>query len=409
MATPDWQRLKRQLINSNLLPIDARILDLAANGNTQPSIASELGLHRSAVWRRLAKLKQLALDDVSAIYRFKMPESEAVTVDQNVCLRLARKIAALDVPWDHEETSLEGVPVSHVGNFFLFLVAICHQTSPLGKPRVQGYVNDRLLTGWDFLLHKLQQRVVDDVELLDFHRWVKMSEAEFTALFFDDRFGNLLVGNSERVQLINDLGSKLSRHSWALADQMFDYCEGRISTGDPNLIGVLGECVAYTDPVFKKSLFFLALMRNSGKWQYVDDECLGPPVDYHEIRGHLRIGTVKVLDPTLLAKITKQELISEAEDVEVRRAVFSAIWLISTRSGLRNPSRLHYFFWNIFRAVCVREEPYCSTHKVVPNLTERYSYSREADGLFHCPFEALCASAHQSHPIIEPSAITTFY
>lgn len=37
---------------------ERRIVSLLADGKTQPEIAAILGLHRSAVWRRIAKLRK---------------------------------------------------------------------------------------------------------------------------------------------------------------------------------------------------------------------------------------------------------------------------------------------------------------------------------------------------------------
>ena len=76
------------------------------------------------------------------------------------------------------------------------------------------------------------------------------------------------------------------RRDWINVSQMLAANDFRIS----NLLNTLGNFSAYRDPVRKKSLFFLSLLRNSGLASFSDDGNLGPPVDYHEVRGHLRIG-----------------------------------------------------------------------------------------------------------------------
>jgi hypothetical protein len=82
-----------------------------------------------------------------------------------------------------------------------------------------------LFVGWDYLLLKFQERVTKDLRLLDFDRWERMAEGEFTSLFADDRLGSLLVGNDQRVELINDLGRKLRERRWTVADQLLELCE----------------------------------------------------------------------------------------------------------------------------------------------------------------------------------------
>ena len=92
-----------------------------------------------------------------------------------------------------------------------------------------------------------------------------------------------------RTALVQDLGRVMIQSGWGWIEEAYRLCEGRVASGEPNLFGLLARFAAYRDPVRKKSSFFLALMRNTGLWSYVDDAELGPPVDYHEVRGHLRV------------------------------------------------------------------------------------------------------------------------
>ena len=141
----------------------------------------------------------------------------------------------------------------------------------------------------------------------------------------------------------------------------------------------------------------------------MDDELLGPPVDYHEVRGHLRIGTVRIADKSLLAKIQRGALVTEEEDIAIRTAVFRAIWWVSSGSGLRNPSQLHYYFWNMFRAICLRHDPRCSAGAPAPGLPPRYQVAPDFTGTYHCPFERDCISAHAPQPLIEHAYETEYY
>jgi DNA-binding CsgD family transcriptional regulator len=52
----DWVAFRSQL-KGNLSSEQLRILDLLIEGKTQPEIAQQLSLHRSAVWRRIKKLR----------------------------------------------------------------------------------------------------------------------------------------------------------------------------------------------------------------------------------------------------------------------------------------------------------------------------------------------------------------
>src|SRR5439155_18743595 len=65
------------------------------------------------------------------------------------CRRLAAVIRAHSIPADHEESSLPGFGAKEIANFYLLLVAICHQTSPRDLLALEGGVGGRRLRGWD--------------------------------------------------------------------------------------------------------------------------------------------------------------------------------------------------------------------------------------------------------------------
>src|SRR5262249_55322919 len=146
----------------------------------------------------------------------------------------------------------------------------------------------------------------------------------------------------------------------------------RIATGTPNMVSLLGTFRAYNDPVRKKAFFLLGLMRNSAGWVYADGDHLGAPVDYHEVRGHLRLGTVLVIYVRLPEKLLKRIPVEEVEDVALRAHVAEAIHSIGELAGMRDGMRLHYLFWNLFRSVCLREHPFCRTPPPDSALPARY-------------------------------------
>jgi DNA invertase Pin-like site-specific DNA recombinase len=53
----DWRAAKERL-KARLDPDDQRIVDLLALGKSTPDIAKLLGTNRSAVWRRIQKIKE---------------------------------------------------------------------------------------------------------------------------------------------------------------------------------------------------------------------------------------------------------------------------------------------------------------------------------------------------------------
>ena len=332
-----------------------------------------------------------------------------VRVNEDACLRIANFLSTQEVPLDQEESSLPGFARGFTGNFFLALVAICHQTTPRGQPPLEGRVAGVLRRGWDYLLARLESAARRDLSLLTPQRWSCISTDEVRQLFRDRDLGDRLTSPGHRAELLRDLGQTMMAEDWPFADTLYDRCGGWIARGDPNLLQLLSRFRAYDDPVRKKSYLFLALMRNSGIWHYADDESLGPPVDYHEVRGHLRLGTVYIHDPVVLEKVRSNHKVTCAEDVVIRQAVHDAIMLISEHSGIRNPSQMHYLFWNLFRSICTREEPQCFALRPGSRVPHRYSHLLARDGVNLCPFATLCQSAGSPDPICEHVFETDYY
>jgi hypothetical protein len=334
---------------------------------------------------------------------------EPVVVSVEACRRLAELISAQSIPASHEDSSLPGFAPQEVGNFYLLLVALCHQTSPRGKPPLEGIVGERRLRGWDYLSAKLETAARANPEMLSPDTWSRVSSHDLLELFHDEKLGDRLTDPEGRSLLVRDLGGRMQQCSWEWADEFYRAAEGRIATGRRNLVEVLGQFRAYEDPVRKKTFFYLALMQNAGLWSYRDPEKLGAPVDYHEVRGHLRLGTVQIVDPELRLKLLQGEEVTAEQDISIRRAVFEALMLVSELSGLRNPNQLHYLFWNVFRSCCTRESPHCASCPPTCSLPERYVPLALFPGGRRCPFSGVCQSAGQEPKLVEHSLDTDYY
>lgn len=333
-----------------------------------------------------------------------------VEVNAAVCKRLAELLRKSDIPRDQEGSALPGFSAHLVGNFFLTLVAICHQTSPRDHPALEGVADGVRLRGWDYLFARFESAARNNAALLEPATWTELAASDIRDLFRDEEYGELLTDAEGRAALLRDLGQRMLARGWNNADAIQEFCKGRVATGDPNLLAMLAEFRAYDDPVRKKSLFFLALMRNSHTWQYRDDDKLGPPVDYHEVRGHLRIGTIDVKSSELREKLRQSTEVTSEEDVAIRQAVYDAIMLLSRDSGINNPSQLHYLFWNVFRSVCTRQSPQCLKLSSNSTLPQRYlPLTVQQNDQPRCPFSSVCKSARIDDRFVEHLFQTDYY
>lgn len=331
-------------------------------------------------------------------------ESSKVRVNLKACAAVAEVLRSYAVPTDREESELPHLPRELIPNFYFYVVGICHQTSPRGLPPAEGTVEGKRRVGWDFLWSKFEEACRSDLNRLTPKSWAKETPASFSRTFSDDRLGFRLSDLEGRVRLVRSMGNQLIGTRTTNVHALYKRCEGRIRRGSPNLLTELSSFQAYSDPVEKKSIFFLSLMRNTGVWEFVDPEALEAPVDYHEVRGHLRIGTIEVSDPNLSEAIRLQKLVPVQDDIAIRAVTREAIRTISDDAGI-TPSQAHYLFWNVFRALCLREDPQCVSETSAATLAARYR-SIAGKG---CPFAPLCrAFATRDFPI-EHQTETQFY
>lgn len=325
--------------------------------------------------------------------------SQEVEVDDRKCEAIASALKWYSIPEDVEDTSIEGMDDAQLSNFYFLLVAICHQTQDL-----QGIVNGTYQRGWDYLRLKLLKEVVADTGLLQPDTWRKMPAIALSDLFKDELHGETLTNIEGRAALIRDLGYEFESQSLESAHQIYLQSGGQLSGKPSGLLGRISKFRAYSDPVQKKSYFFLGLMRNSKFWSYTDEMELGAPVDYHEVRGHIRIGTVRISND-LRRMLAAKNCVSECDDIAIRKAVGQAITRIASLVN-HSPMQLHYLFWNVFRNVCHRDNPRCYSAALSSTLPHRYHHFVEQG---RCPFADECESAGGSALLIEHFFNTDWY
>lgn len=337
-------------------------------------------------------------------------------VNHDRCLDVVKTLRGVLIPAPKEEVPALPFSPPEEANFWFFLAALCHQTSPLGEPPLRGEIDGVTKTGWDYLLHTFRAAAIKDARWLHPERWAACSEIDLRSLM-----GPLLRRPDVRAGLIRNLAEELSQRGWASIIEAGQYCDFQIAAHNsepskadgaqqtrtaPNLLDILAEFEAFSDPVQKKSVFFLALMKNANIWSYRDETQLPAPVDYHETRGHLRIGTV-VLTDNLRQKIVNEDCITSVEDIAIRSAVRDAIRLICNELQT-SPNALHYFLWNLFRTYCLRTEPHCDGRQYA-TLPAVYQSVVNATGARQCPFRGVCQSTDQRQAINEPRVDTDFY
>lgn len=307
----------------------------------------------------------------------------SVEIDYTQCDALIKLIQnAGGMPPDKEDPLPIELEPDTTKNFYMSVVAINHQTTPLVGQALKGISFGIERRGWDYLREKFLIATQKDPTLVSPERLAHFTAQDILQILKDEHDGGNITDSEGRAALLRNIGEVMLYNNWQGAQSLYNLSGGfLLRETKRDLLNLLARFDAFNDPLRKKSLYFLALMKNHGFWVYQDPENLGPPVNYHEARGHLRFGTVRILNNDLARRITAKEPVTEQEDLEIREAVFYAIKYISRKLNVL-PSTAHYFFWNIFRNCCTRENPHCYGCASSCKLPERYQIILEKRCLF---------------------------
>lgn len=299
----------------------------------------------------------------------------ACVVDYARCDALASLVAAHGgFPPDTEDPLRISLSKGHLAMVNLVTVAINHQTTPLVGPHLVGEIDGKQCRGWDYLWRKWIRSTEQDPCLAEPAMLASMCPEWLVAELADGKGSGVISDVDRRARHIANIGAVMVRNDWASPADMFAEAGGIIgSTDREGLRLMLRQFDAYaSDPLEKKSRYVLALMKNTScVWQYVDPQNLGTPVNYHESRIHLRLGTVRILDPELLQRLIRREPVTQDEDLQIRGAVTSAINYLSSKLQIF-PSTAHYAFWNFARNVCPRDKTHCEQLPENNGLPKRY-------------------------------------
>ena len=322
------------------------------------------------------------------------------------CHEVARVIEDMKLPQCLVRQTLFSSDRKIVGNFNLLLVAICHQTQS-----IHGKVDGTLCRGWDFLERRLNRICQNHPDFLEIGAWTSLTRASFEQVLCSSPEDVIPSDVGPRVQLINDLGYQLTRAGYASFEHLYDAKKQRCS-GDGSIISFLKQRTqAYADPVEKKARLLIGLLRDAHGWAFSNDCELGAPVDYHEIRGHLRLGTVVINDQTLAANI-ESDSVSDSEDSLIRDGISGAIDAIAKCSESADPLKVHYILWKYFRTICRREQPNCLARKAsaLDQLDQAYAQAFEnSAGSSGCSFSSVCESFKQQIFAAEYKYEGTYY
>lgn len=243
---------------------------------------------------------------------------------------------------------------------YFFAVGICHQTWHLAHPAANLY-------GWDYL---------EDGFLRMFHEnsWLTdtFCVAEATTSAIGEALASYFIPSGSTLSTLDRLEERASLYR-DMAEKLIARYEGKVSRllqasqnkvgGKEGLYRRLSDFEAYSDPLQKKSSFWIKLLVDAGLWQIQDPEILIPVMDYHMQRVLLRTGAVEVVDPKLRkALIDRREL---PDETIVRKACIEASAHIAKTAGL-DVLQMNDVLYMLGRSCCF-EEPLCRSGRCAKN------------------------------------------
>lgn len=335
---------------------------------------------------------------------------EKVFINTSQVDLIIKLLSSCELPKENESVThaeinkLDGIDLS---NCYFAIVAICHQTSPLGEPRLRGIIGNNEKVGWDYLKEKFLQTAQKNKDWTDPSFWKLINPLELANIYADCKYGSTLNRINERTFLLNDLGRVLSKSGYTNIKMLFDACNNCVS-GESGFLANLKMFKAYADPVMKKSQFFVSIARSELKWNIMDPQFIQSPVDYHELRGHLRVGTVIIKNQEFLEKIIRSLPLSEEEDIELRSKIQEINDCIGKECKY-DSSTIHYFLWNVFRNCCPREsdKTHCFQCSTSCGLPASYNNLFIYEG--KCFFSNFCISAGKVEKFLDPPYIGHYY
>lgn len=310
-----------------------------------------------------------------------------VSINYEKCGLLIQCLKDASIPKDRGDAIPPSIGAERSKDLYLVLAAICHQTTPLEGTALVGMSGGVFLRGWDYLKARFIEALVSDPALVSPRRLAAFSASNLVEMMADGRGGGQITNPEGRARLLQDLGNVMTRRGWSDAESIYKDSGGYLKRKDGSgMFSNLAHIEAFKDPLQKKSIFYLSVMKNNGLWEFKDPQNLGSPIDYHVTRGFLRLGIVQVLDRTLYERLVSKGQVRREQDLAIRGAVYAAVEYAA--SVLNKPGEeIHHLFWNIFRNCCNRESPHCDGCPSDCKLPRRYRSINEKP---RCMFSGFC-------------------
>lgn len=226
------------------------------------------------------------------------------------------------------------------------------------------YVNGKRYKGSDFIWSIFVKRIKDHTRFLDLDYRANYDYKTFNRdMAGDDKICRLPMPE-EHLNLARSYAADML----CFKETPRSLIKKANNTAAPELflLNFLKNLSGYKEDYLAKKAMLLILTLANRPEHFIkisDNANIKPIVDYHIQRTSLRTGIVKIIDRNLLIKIKERLYVPAAEEKEIRETIYSAINLLSERSG-KSIAAIDFFFYNARKNCPEMTKPDCSHCKI---------------------------------------------
>ncbi len=384
---------------TELSAVPCKVLDPTGAGDTFCGATNAqliLGKHpvRAAQAAMALALQMIEHPGPTALF-WSDPPPDA-TIDQRAVVnesqvdKVAKLVAALPEVKPFDFTGPELPPVGHPLALEWFFAGTLQQfgfwTIKDGKyhqPLID-FIDGVNQKGSDYLWQAYLRPLEDDPQFFTAERQANLTRAEILNLFRADDGSDPMPALDLHLAQAHQYGGDML--ALELTPQKIVEQAQSSPTPLKTFFELLDHIGGYKeDPLRKKSglLAFILNQRPEVFLPFAEDEEVTPVIDYHAMRGCLRIGLAEVVDGALKEKLISRKVLFPSEEQAIRYAAYESINQVAIKSG-KSMGAVDWFFFNSRKRCPEMTEPDCQ----------------------HCQLDPVCAHDKE---LFQPVLRTTFY
>ncbi|MCD4735710.1 MAG: hypothetical protein K8R53_06670 [Bacteroidales bacterium] len=330
-----------------------------------------------------------------------------VIIDNELCIAVGdilKKTSIRPEFYNRKFLNIEAETETLFGVYF-YSVAICHQTHNLCNP-------EKNLYGWEYMEDVFVELVQNSPELIDPLYLKEAKEKDIRqklsiCFSYDKNPENCTLDRlDERIKLMKEASIQIVRHFGGYLSVLFERSGCKLFNNGSGMYELLGNFLAYSDPLRKKSSFLLKLLKDAGILTINDPKNMIPIMDYHMQRVLMRFGCVLIKDKILFNDLLNK--IPVKSDQILREKCNEAIKVIADVAGC-DAWKMNDYFWPLGRSCC-NETTLCSD-KSCSKVPCTFFQMVDIKSHEFCLFERVCRGKADNafRKLWQPMVNTHFY